>query len=362
MLVLSVYDQETEYHCEKIKLYLLERVPEFRALAEAREKGWKNPAADQYFAKQRDNADNYSDNRDRYFFKMMKDIGQEIHRVTGVFNTKTTDDGPPKILDMCMAPGAFLDVAMEHNPEAHAQAFSLPLEKGGYRVQIQPHPNIAIKFVDITMLAADMGLDAIPQEHPEAQDFLTRNLSPEDTFDIVICDGQVLRTHPRPAYRETRETARLMLTQLAIGLEHLKPGGTMLVLLHKVEAWRCVLILRAFCGFSDVRLFKQRGAHAKRSSCYMIASNIQSRHEDALRAVGTWKVLWKAATFDTEEEFCRLSLSLQPDVQEVLEDFGPRLVRLGREVWETQANALGKAQFVQGSRAWQRASDQPRDL
>ncbi|KAI0861113.1 hypothetical protein F4860DRAFT_503487 [Xylaria cubensis] len=359
MLVLSVYDQETEYHNEQIKLYLLERVPEFHALTEAREKGWKNPAGDEYFAKVRNEADSHTKKQDRYFFNMMKFIGQEIHRVTGVFNTKTPDGGLSNILDMCMAPGAFLDVAMEHNPEPHAQAFSLPLEKGGYRVQIQPHPNIAINFVDITMLAADMGLDTIPQEHPEAQDFLPRNLSPEDTFDVVICDGHVLRTHPRLAYRETREAARLLFTQLAIGLEHLKPGGTMLVLLHKVETWRCVLILRAFCGFSDVRLFKQRGAHAKRSSCYMIASNIQSRHEDALRAVGTWKMLWKAATFDTEEEFCRLSLSLQPDVQKVLEDFGPRLVQLGREVWETQANALGRAPFVQGSRAWQRASDQP---
>ncbi|KAI1739190.1 hypothetical protein F4680DRAFT_423097 [Xylaria scruposa] len=279
---------------------------------------------------------------------MMKVIGQKIHRVTGVFNIKTPDGGPPKILDLCMAPGAFLNLAMENNPEAHAQAFSLPPEKGRYKVQIQPHPNIAINFVDINMLAADMGLDAIPQEHPEARDFLPRNFSSEDTFDIVIADGQVLRTHHRPAYRETREAARLMFTQLAIGLEHLKPDGTMLVLLHKVEAWRCVLIMRAFCGFSDVRLFKQRGAHAKRSSCYMVASNIQSRHEDAVRAVGTWKRLWKAATFDTEEEFCRLALSLQPDVQEVLEDFGPRLVKLGREVWETQAHALGRAPFVQG--------------
>ncbi|KAI0545788.1 hypothetical protein F4679DRAFT_559816 [Xylaria curta] len=289
---------------------------------------------------------------------MMKSIGQEIHRATGVFNTETQDGGLPKILDLCMAPGAFLHLAMEHNPEAHAQAFSLPSEKGGYRVQIQPHPNIAINFVDITMLAADMGLDTIPQEHPEAQEFLPRHLSPEDTFDIVICDGQVLRTHHRPAYRETREAARLLFTQMAIGLEHLKPGGTMLVLLHKVETWRCVLILRAFCRFSDVRLFKQQTAHAKRSSCYMVASKIQSRHEDAVRAVGNWKTLWKAATFDTEEEFCRLSLSLQQDVQEVLEDFGPRLMQLGREVWETQANALGNASFVKGSGARQRALNQ----
>ncbi|KAI1752769.1 hypothetical protein F4782DRAFT_499979 [Xylaria castorea] len=353
----SAYDRATGYPNEQIKLYLFERVPEFRALTEAREKGWKNPAGDEYFAKQRHQADNSNDKQALYFFEMMKTVGREIHRVTGVFNTKTLDGGPPRILDMCMAPGAFLHLAMEHNPEAHAQAFSLPLGKGGHKVFIQPHRHITINFADITMLGADMGLDAIPQEHPEAQDFLPRSLSLEDTYDLVICDGQVLRTHHRAAYRENREAARLTFTQLAIALEHVKPGGTMLVLLHKVESWRCVLILRAFCGFSSVRLFKQRSAHAKRSSCYMVASNIQSRHEDAVRAVGTWKMLWKAATFDTEEEFCRLSLSLEPDVKEVIDDFGPRLVQLGRKVWETQANALEKSPFVRGSGTWRRASD-----
>ncbi|KAI8945570.1 hypothetical protein F4801DRAFT_594023 [Xylaria longipes] len=345
----SAYDRATEYANEQIKLYLLERVPKFRALTEAREKGWKNPAGDVYFAKQRDQADNCNDEQARYFFEMMKDVGRKIHRATGVFNIRTPGGGPSRILDMCMAPGAFLDLAMEHNPKAHAQAFSLPLEKGGHKVLIPPHPNIAISFVDITMLGADMGLDAIPQEHPEAQDFLPRHVPPEDAFDIAICDGQVLRKHHRAAYRERREAARLMFTQLAIALEHMKPGGTMLVLLHKVESWRCALVLRAFYGFSEVRLFKQRRAHAKRSSCYMVATNIQPQHQDAVRAVSTWKMLWKAATFDTEEEFCRLSLSLEPEVEQVLEDFGPVLVKLGTKVWETQANALEKAPFVRGS-------------
>ncbi|KAI0454901.1 hypothetical protein F5B21DRAFT_503926 [Xylaria acuta] len=357
----SAYDQATWHANGQIKSYLLERVPKFRALTEARDKGWKNPAGDEYFAKQRRQADNSNDQQARYFFDMMKRVGREIHRVTGVFNVRTLGGGPPRILDMCMAPGAFLDLAMEHNPEAHAQAFSLPLEKGGHKVLIPPHPNIAINFVDITMLGADMGLDAIPQEHPEAQDFLPRHVSLEDAFDIVICDGQVLRTHHRAAYRESREAARLTFTQLAIALEHVKPGGTMLVLLHKIESWRCALALRTFCEFSDVRLFKQRSAHATRSSCYMVASNIRPQHQDAVRAVSTWKALWEAATFDTEEEFCRLSLSLEPDVEEVLEDFGPRLVQLGRKVWETQANALEKAPFVRSSGTWRRASDQPQD-
>ncbi len=201
------------------------------------------------------------------------------------------------------------------------------------------------------MLAGDMGVDSIALSHPEAHEFLSRKLYPEDVFDLIICDGQVLRTHHRAAYRERREATRLSLTQLAIALEHMKPGGTMLVLLHKVESWKSVTLLRAFCKFSDVKVFKPRRAHTKRSSCYMVASNIQPQHEDAIQAVRVWKMLWKAATFDTESEFSRLSESLEPDVDEVLEDFGVKLVGLGKNVWEIQANALAKAPFVRDWRA-----------
>jgi len=53
-----------------------------------------------------------------------------------------------------------------------------------------------------------------------------------------------------------REARRLAVTQLAIGLEHVKIGGTMVVLLHKVEATDTVSLLYRFSKFSSVKLFK----------------------------------------------------------------------------------------------------------
>ena len=51
------------------------------------------------------------------------------------------------------------------------------------------------------------------------------------TFDLVICDGQVLRTHARAGYKEAREARKLIVTQLALGSEHVRQGETMVVLL-----------------------------------------------------------------------------------------------------------------------------------
>ncbi|KAI1426797.1 hypothetical protein F5Y12DRAFT_783819 [Xylaria sp. FL1777] len=348
--ITAIYEQAGVNANNQINHYLLERVPSFRTLMDLRDKGWNNPAGDEYFAKQRQTADTPNDQQAYFFFEMMKTVGREIHNATRVFRIRAQTGRRPKILDTCMAPGAFLHLAMEHNPEAQALAFSLPLEKGGHKVLVPPNPNITVEFADITMLAADMGVDHIPSSHPEAHEFLARKLSPDDVFDLAICDGQVLRTHSRAAYREIREPIRLSLTQLAIALEHMNPGGTMLVLLHKVESWKSVQILRAFCRFSLVKVIKPRRAHAKRSSCYMVASNIQPQHEDAIQAVRAWKQIWKAATFDTESEFCRLSKSLEPDVEEVIGDFGVKLVGLGTKAWEIQADALAKAPFVRGSR------------
>ncbi|KAI0534572.1 hypothetical protein GGR58DRAFT_516043 [Xylaria digitata] len=341
------YDEAVEYASKRINTYLLERVPKFRTLMNLREKGWKSPAGDAHFAKQRRQADKPTDGQSLFFLGMMGNIARQIHDATGVFNIRTKDGGMLTILDMCMAPGAFCHAAMEHNPGARARAFSLPLEKGGHKI-LRQNPNVDIEFIDITMLGEDMGVDSttIPPTHPDADEFLPRRFYPEDAFDLAICDGQVLRTHSRAAYRESKEPARLTMTQLAISLEHMKPGGTMLVLLHKVESWKSVLILRTFCKFSDVKTFKPTKAHATRSSCYMVASNIQPQHEDAIRAVQTWKQLWRAATFDTESEFASLAESLEPDVEEVLEDFGMRLVGLGKKIWETQARALSNASFV----------------
>ena len=250
------------------------------------------------------------------------------------------------ILDMCMAPGGFLQTALSVNPTAHAVAFSLPMGMGGHKVLIPKDEKIVLKFLDITMLAVDMGVVDFPLDHEEYSRFLPCHFGAEDMFDLVLCDGQVLRTQSRAEYREKREARRLSVTQLALGLEHIRAGGTMIMLLHKVEAWHTVSLLYSFSKFSSVRLFKPTTGHTKRSSFYMVATKIQRQHPEAVRAIEKWKAIWKAGTFGNDEEYWKAVRDCDPDVKEVLKDFGLSLVELGRETWATQARALAKAPFI----------------
>ncbi|KAI3394980.1 hypothetical protein diail_2038 [Diaporthe ilicicola] len=331
----------------RIKKYLMEH-------------GWKSPHGDRFFQNQRRKADEGSHETQVYLNKMMRNIAKEMQGATGAFKIRPTlsntdHDLQKRILDCCMAPGTYLKAALKHNPGAHALAFSLPPEEGGHTPLLvrNSEPGVTIKLLDVTLLAADVGVapEQTPPDHPDAAAFLPRQVEEGRHFDLVFCDGQVLRTHAphRAAYREKREAWRLGLTQLILGLDHLRPGGTMVVLLHKVESWNTLRLLRTFDGFSTIQLFKPTSGHAKRSSFYLVATDIRSDSPEAVAAVKAWKADWKIATFTDEEEYQlntdRESQDAERNVDALLGDFGPEIIRLGRRVWKIQADALAKAPF-----------------
>lgn len=276
----------------------------------------------------------------------MDTIGREIDNATNAFKVQRVDSTSPAILDMCMAPGAFLEIALKRNPDAHALAFSLPVSCGGYRSRLASGLNAKRVFLDVTMLAADMDMDQIPEGHEDVENFLPRQLEEGRLFDLVICDGQVLRRHSRAPYRESRETRRLATAQLALGLQHLRPGGTMIVLLHRIEAWNTVRLIWMFHKISSVRLFKPEKCHAKRSSFYMVATNVESQTPVAVEAIKQWKRIWRIATFASDEEYDKVILDEDSSVETLVEDFGPELVKLGKAIWKIQANALANAPFM----------------
>jgi hypothetical protein len=123
------------------------------------------------------------------------------------------------------------------------------------------------------------------------------------------------------------------MSQLILGLQHLRPGGTMTVLLHKVEAWDTVQVLCEFNKFSNVSLFKSKKSHAIRSSFYMVASNVQSRSGDALKAISKWQNVWILATLVFDEDSLRSVFNFQGhlEVERVLQESGSDLIRLGLE-------------------------------
>ena len=161
------------------------------------------------------------------FFNMMQRIGKAIDQSTSVFTLRAAI-GHASILDLCMAPGGMLLYALQSNPGARATAFTLPVQNGGHAMMLSEdvRQRVSTKLCDITLLAADMGVTVIPEDHPDRDGFiLEQQLMEAQVFDVVICDGQVLRLHTRARYREVREARRMITTQLVLGLKHVKAGG-----------------------------------------------------------------------------------------------------------------------------------------
>ena len=279
---------------------------------------------------------------------MMQQIGHELHRNTGCFTFASSKQDHPRVLDMCAAPGGFLATALGIEPRAHVTGFSLPEESGGHEILLPTSPSIAIKYADITMFAADMGLSSIPATH-DANDFYPRQLHDDKLFDIALCDGQVRRQHVRAEYGQAREARRLGAVQLAIGLQHMRPGGTMIILLHKIEAFEVVALLQKFDQFSEVHVYKPTVAHAIRSSFYLVAKNVEPEHHVAIAMLRELKSVWHVATFGTDQEYERVTRKEDDVVDEVLELFGSRLIELAGPIWSTQKAALEQASFIKDS-------------
>jgi 23S rRNA U2552 (ribose-2'-O)-methylase RlmE/FtsJ len=274
---------------------------------------------------------------------MMCLLGKEIDDATDAFVCPR-----PNTLDLCMAPGGYSSSVLDRHPDATIKGISLPRELGGYFVRLdhgRKDPRVQVEFMDLTMLASEFGVypDKIPPEHPEASKFNNARPFYGQEFDIVICDGQVLRSHHREERREWGEAARLTLSQLILALQRIKTGGTLMMLLHKIEAWNTCTLLRTFEAFSSVAVFKPKMTHAQRSSFYLIAKNVQPKSEPAKEAVKSWKKTWYEKTFgDTSYA----EYQSREEINAFLAEFGPRLVELGNPIWETQARGLERAPYI----------------
>lgn len=276
-------------------------------------------------------------------------------RAVGAFDLPNADSANIKTLNLCIAPGAYTEAFLEQHANASVYGLTLPFESGGHKMII-PYgpldPRVDVRFMDITMLLYEM-CDKdfiIPSTHPDAKAFITESPFSDETFDLVLCDGQALRTHHRAGYRETREPVRLLATQLVFGMSRIKSGGTFVILLHKADAYDTVKLLKSFCSMADVTLFKPKAAHRQRSTFYMIAKDLQSTSTAAKGFIEEWKQAWIRATFGGAEGTGIDAES--PDAAEVnalMQEFGPTLIRMAQDIWSIQVHALNKSKWLPGS-------------
>jgi len=208
-------------------------------------------------------------------------------------------------------------------------------------------PKSNVLFFDITMLAEEFGMKTSPLTHPEHASFLKDRPFSKHKFYLIFCDGQVLRTHERGEHRQNHEARRLTLSQLILALQRIRASGTLIMLLHKIEAWDTVELLYMISQFSSIQVFKPKKKHAIRSSFYLIARNVQPTTAAAKLTVETWKSDWRQATFGGDDGTgAAKDTADEGYIRTVLGDFGTELIELGRPIWDTQANKLSKMPFV----------------
>jgi 23S rRNA U2552 (ribose-2'-O)-methylase RlmE/FtsJ len=315
----------------------------------------------------RNTADYPTDNDKIGFFKMTQRVGAELNRRTGCMNIH---DQPvrknnlilefPAILDLGIAPGGFSATAMQANPTAILRAVTLDPKEGGHDVMLYQRDynnDVHIEFMDRTMLAGEMGLgmNEVPVGHPEAKKLNHDLIFPEiDEFDLVFCGGTPTRNHRQhqAPYREFVEGLRLSVSQLVIALNHIREGGTIVMLMHRPETWITCQSMYMLSKFSEIRPFKPRAAHKTKSSFYLIATDVKPRSIEAQDAVRRWKATWKHLTINTHGLHDVTIAELEDTelagetVEEVLRNFGAQLVNKSRTIWLEQAEALKNAPWL----------------
>ena len=253
------------------------------------------------------------------------------------------------VLDLCMAPGGYTASVLKHSPDAAVCAFTLPLKLGGHEVMVRKDASIELKYGDITMLHKEFGVEDLPPDHCELSKFSDERPWLGKWFDLVFCDGQALRTHEpyRADYRQQVEAARLSLSQQILAMQRIESGGTLIMLLHKLAAYRTVKLLHLFDKFAQVQLFKPTSSHKIRGTFYLIAKHVQPGHPEAVAAVNEWKRVWKKLTFPTLDQDGQVKppdaakeSELTQEVSDLLAVFGERIIELGEPVWQIQKAAL----------------------
>ncbi|KAL8772846.1 MAG: hypothetical protein Q9209_002191 [Squamulea sp. 1 TL-2023] len=347
---------ERARHNVRIRTYLKEHDPTFRRLDELREKGWSAASGDDHFKKQREAADNKDDSTEVMFHALHLRIGHEM-RDFGAFEVNTMGASKTSALNLCLAPGAYTAAMLDRYPDASVCGITLPFSSGGHKMVIpygSEDPRVEVEFLDITMLINEFMEEpiSIPANHPDAANFVSISPFHDQIFDLVLCDGQALRTHNRAEYRDTHEPRRLLAAQLVFGMTRINQGGTFVILLHKADAWDTIRLLKSSSSFAQIKLFKPKAGHRQRSTFYLIAKNVQPDSIEALRSIDEWKRSWYDSTFGGEER--RGADPTMPDdaeVDELLHEFGPHLIAMAQDIWSIQIDALKHSQWLPGAGA-----------
>jgi 23S rRNA U2552 (ribose-2'-O)-methylase RlmE/FtsJ len=284
-----------------------------------------------------------------------------MHQATGAFDSPGSSS---RVLDICLAPGGFAKFILELQGDSTICGVTLPRTQDGYDVVVPfgPFdPRVQILFADVTACGLDYGLTAVECTKFSTKDLTLTTRRPffGHSFDVVVCDGHIENVQKKVGAGKWRRAQRrddddeddpaigrgkatsLMYAQLILGMQRLKPGGTLVMLLFRAENWFSLQLINTFDQIAEIQLFKPAHRFAAKPSFYLVAKNVQTRSETALHAIEDWKIAWRWATLRNNPRYPYIPFRADPtDVEKFLEERGERMVELAEPIWKIQADGL----------------------
>jgi len=213
--------------------------------------GWSSPEGNKFYQQKRERVMNTSKQDERKFFNMYAQIADTIQLQTGAFTISSPDSSPLRALNLCLAPGVYTKKLLDMYPNLQISGVTLAPSAGGHEVLVSD-PRLSVEYLDMNLLPLSYGL---PPNHPDIPHFLTTAPFPSVTYNLILANGAVLRTHAHRRNQD-REALRLRLAQLIFGLERLKAGGTFVILLHRIDSFENMVLLRNFEQFAKVEVWR----------------------------------------------------------------------------------------------------------
>ncbi|KAI0644345.1 hypothetical protein C8Q79DRAFT_914120 [Trametes meyenii] len=321
-------------------------------LAELRQKGWDNNELDSHFATQRRVADSGSSDNEQYWYQTMQSVLNELDRSSHFIPHSETFE----FLDVGCAPGGFSGCVLKRAPRASGTGISLPVPLGGHRFVLEREYSPRCHLIEHDILRYNLGV-----ETPILHNVLSQDLVPlpEDffaRFALVMLDGHALRTYSLPIVTDSDGEIRaahqayrdaLLIGQFIIGLSSVQPGDTIVVKLTHVECFPTAHLIYLLDTISEsLVLHKPRKVHTNRGTFYAIAkgvgsgdhAEIMARYLVGLRSL--WSELRCGGPYGTGKYLITTDLDFVVTADAILDDYLGRLVKLGHDVWSTQAYGL----------------------
>ncbi|CAK5280321.1 unnamed protein product [Mycena citricolor] len=277
--------------------------------------------------------------QNRYWFSKMKAVFKEIDDQTACIPRKD----PFRFLDLGCCPGGFSSYILNKNPFAQGLGISSENETGGhpFLVEKRHQARFKVHYADLTYYR----LGPLPASVVRGSTKSLRAL-PFDCnkrFDVVLLDGKQIHRDPKSNISD-----RFFVSELIIGLQAIKKGGTLVVRLIDPESVETAKLLHMFDLLaSSLDTFKPRTMHVARSTFYAVIKGVGEGPKGGSlpHFINKLKELWVDLSLGGTEgagrSLCHEDLDFIISIDELKATKNlDRLIKLSRAVWEVQAKAL----------------------